>query len=216
MLTYSKIVIFLFLFNSISPLLFILKPGQERCLIDEFLEQNYFIVKHKIFTENKQDIKKFLPQIHFHVKEVETNRIIFNSYIYDVKDKISQKVIKTGLYKVCLSMNKNVPRDLMKLTIFVNLKITSDNMEKNDFTNAIKSEDINKMQRLADSIIRLINQATEIQKGQLNAENEKSLETLSNAQMYKYLNFGQIVISVVIGLIQFNNFRKFLKSKNIV
>ena len=216
MLFYSKIVIFIFLFNSISPLLFILKPGQERCLIDEFIAQNYFIVKHKIYTEDKQDIKKFLPQIHFHVKDAETNRIIFNSYIYDVKDKISQKVVKTGLYKVCLSMNKNVPREMMKLTIYANLKITSDNMEKNDFTKAIKSEDINKMQRQADSILRLINHATEIQKEQLNAENEKSLETLSNAKMYKYLNFAQIVIAIIIGLIQFNNFRKFLKSKNIV
>ena len=113
-------------------------------------------------------------------------------------------------------MNKNVPKEMMKLKIFVNLKITSDNMEKNDFTNAIKSEDINKMQRQADSIIRLINHATEIQKEQIHDESEKSLDTLSNAKMYKYLNLGQVVISIIIGLVHFINFRKFLKSKNIV
>ncbi len=212
---FSKII-FIFLFHSISPLLFILKPGEERCLIDEFIKQNYFIVKHKIFTEDKQDIKKYLPQIHFNIKDVETSRIVYSNFITEVKDKFSQKVVKTGLYKVCLSMNKNVPKEMMKLKIFVNLKITSDNMEKNDFTNAIKSEDINKMQRQADSIIRLINHATEIQKEQINDESEKSLDTLSNAKMYKYLNLGQVVISIIIGLIHFINFRKFLKSKNIV
>ena len=43
-----------------------------------------------------------------------------------------------------------------------------------------------------------------------------SYDTLSNAKMYKYLNLGQVAIMAIIGLIQLNNFRKFLKSKNIV
>ena len=89
-------------------------------------------------------------------------------------------------------------------------------MEKNDFTKVIKSEDVNRMERKADSIIRIIKQATEVQKEKINVENENSLNTLSNAKIYKYLNFGQVVIAGIIGLIQLNNFRKFLKSKNIV
>ena len=102
------------------------------------------------------------------------------------------------------------------MTIYANLKITSDNMDKNDYSNAIKNDDVDRMRRKADSIIRIINQASEKQKNQIKDENENSYDTLSNTKMYKYLNIGQIVVSIIIGLIQLNNFRKFLKSKNIV
>ena len=215
MVFYSKLL-FIILFNYISPLLFLLRPGEERCLIDEFIEQNYFVVKHKIFTEDKQNLTTFLPNLRFIVKEADTNKVFYSSFLLNTKDKITQKVEKTGLYKVCILVNKSVPKTMWQTKIYANLKITSDNMEKNDFTKVIKSEDVNRMERKADSIIRIINQATEVQKEKINVENENSLNTLSNAKIYKYLNFGQVVIAGIIGLIQLNNFRKFLKSKNIV
>ena len=40
MLFISKII-FIFLFSYISPLLFVLREGQERCIIDEFIEKSY-------------------------------------------------------------------------------------------------------------------------------------------------------------------------------
>ena len=212
---FSKLL-FIFLFHNISSLLFLIRPGEERCLIDEFLERNYFVVKHKIFTEDRQNLTSLLPNLRFIVKEADNNRIVYASYLINAKDKITQKVEKSGLYKVCIIMNKTVPKPMWQTKIYVNLKITSDNMEKNDFTNAIKSEDINRMQKKADSIIRIINHATEVQKEKLTVEKENSLNTLSNAKMYRYLNIFQIVISAIIGLIQLNNFRRFLKSKHII
>ena len=209
-------IIFIILFNYISPLLFILKEAEERCIIDEFIENSYFVVKHKLFTEDKRDLKVFLPSYHFYVRKVETNEIIYHSYFSDVKGKISHKIEKSGFYKACISVNQKLPKDLKNVTVYANLKITSDNMEKNDFTNAIKTEDAQRMEKKADSIIRIINIASEIQNEQITVENEHSLDTLENAKMYKYFNFGQVVIAALIGLVQLNNFRKFLKSKNVV
>ena len=211
----SKIILIL-LFSYISPLLFILKEGQERCIIDEFIEKSYFVVKHKFFTEDKRDLKVFLPNYHFYVREAETNKIIYQSYFSNVKDKISRKVEKSGFYKICVYVNQRLPKDLKNLTVYANLRITSDNMDKNDFTNAIKSEDAERMEKKADTIIRIINHASEIQNEKITVENENSLDTLANAKMYKYFSFGQVIISALIGLVQLNNFRRFLKSKNVV
>ena len=215
MLFISKII-FIFLFSNISPLLFILKEGEERCIIDEFIEKSYFVVKHKFFTEDKRDLKVFLPNFHFYVREAETNKIVYQSYFSDVKDKISRKVEKSGLYKICVFVNNHLPKDLKKMTIYANLRITSDNMDKNDFTNAIKSEDAERMESKADNIMRIINHASEIQNEQINVENEHSLDTLANAKMYKYFSFGQVIVAALIGLVQLNNFRRFLKSRNVV
>ena len=212
---YSKIFLF-FLFQSISTFLIPLRKGEERCLIDEFIENTYFVVKHKIFTEDKKDLRRFLPHIRFIIKEVDTNRMIFNGFFVNAKDKKTQKADKTGLYKVCICVNDHIPKEMSEMNIYANLKITSDNMDKNDYSNAIKTDDVDRMRRKADSIIRIINETSEKQKNQIKDENENSSDTLSNTRMYKYLNIGQIVVSIIIGLIQLNNFRKFLKSKNIV
>ena len=215
MLFISKII-FIFLFSYSSPLLFIIKEGEERCLIDEFIEKSYFVVKHKFFTEDKRDLKVFLPNLHFYVREAETNKIIYQSYFSNAKDKISRKVEKSGLYKICVFVNNKLPKKMKEMTIYANLRITSDNMDKNDFTNAIKTEDAERMERKADTIMRIINHASEIQNEQITIENEHALNTLSNAKMYKYFNFGQVIVAALIGLVQLNNFRRFLKSKIVV
>ncbi len=215
-MSFDKIIILFILFENISSLLFVLKKGDERCLIDEFLEQNFFVVKHKVFTEDKKNLTKFLQNIRLIVRSVDTNKQIYNNYLLSVKDKITQKVQEGGLYRVCLYVNKNIPREMSEMKIYANLKITSDNMEKSDFSNKIKSEDVSRMYKKATSILKIISQSNEYQKEQINVENENSLLTLSNTKIYKYLNLGQIFVSAIIGIIQMNNFRKFLKSRNIV
>ena len=215
MKNYSIILLF-FLFQNISPLLLLLKSDQEKCLIDEFIANKHFVVKYKIFTEDRRDLRFFLPNLHFLIRDAENNRPIYNRYFPEVKGKITHKVEKTGLYKVCIYLNRVNNKEMMNIKIYSNLKITSDNMDKTDFSNALKNEDVNRMEARADTIVGIINHVTELQDEQIKYENENSLETLSNAKMYKYLNLGQVVISAIIGLIQLNNFRRFLKSKIIV
>ncbi len=89
-------------------------------------------------------------------------------------------------------------------------------MDDIDLTKAIKTNDIERMENKAENIIGLLGQANEIKKSQINTEKEYSLDIISNAKMYRYLNIFQIVISAIIGLIQLNNFRRFLKSKHII
>ena len=89
-------------------------------------------------------------------------------------------------------------------------------MDDFDLTKAIKTNDIERMENKAENIIGLLGQANEIKKSQINTEKEYSLDIISNAKMYRYLNIFQIVISAIIGLIQLNNFRRFLKSKHII
>ena len=212
----NSIILLFFLFQYISSLLLLMKPDQEKCLIDEFIGGKHFVVKHKIFTEDKKDLKVFLPNFHFIIRDAENNRPIYNKYFSEVKGKITYKVQKTGLYKICIYTNQFYNKEMLSTKIYANLKITSDNMEKNDLSNAIKNDDVNRMETKADTIIEIVNHVTELQDEQIKYENDNSLETLSNAKMYKYLNLGQVVITAIRGLIQLNNYRRFLKSKNIV
>ena len=212
---FSKLLLF-FLFNLINSLLFPLYEGDERCLIDEFYEDSYFVIKYKVYAEDRRDFKKYLKHFRIYIKDAESNLVLDNRPVNDVKDKITQKVSKFGLYKICIAVNPRLPEELQELNIFGYLKIGSDNMDKTDMTNVIDKKDIYRMKRKSDTIVNLIEDASEVQKERAERTSENSYETLSNARIYKYFNLGQVIISVIIGLIHLLNFKKFLKSKNIV
>ena len=211
-----KLFIYIIIFQKISSLLILLKKGQERCIMDEFIADNYFVVKYKIFTENKDDITDVLPYLSFKIKDIVNNDILFYRSLDSHKGKFTHFVKSTGLYKLCMYAKVDSPKKIVEKQIFANLKITSDNMEKVDLTNAVKTNDIKDMENKADNIIGLLGQANEIKKAQINTEKDYSLEVISNAKTYRYLSIIQIVISAIIGLIQLNNFRRFLKSKHVV
>ena len=213
---YFKLFVSFIIVNNISSISILLQKGQERCIIDEFIEETYFVVKYKIFTENKENITDILPFINLKIKDSESNDVLFLHSLTNYKGKFSHEAKKTGLYKLCMYTKTDAPNKIKEKKIFANLKITSDNMEKIDFTNAIKSNDINRLENTAENLLGLLGQANEIKKSQINNEKDYSLEIISNAKIYKYLNIIQIVISAIIGLIQLNNFRRFLKSRHIV
>ena len=157
-----------------------------------------------------------LPFLSLKVKDTENNDVLYYHSLISSKDKFSHSVKSTGLYKICIYTRTDAPNKIRENKIFAQLRITSDNMDDIDLTKAIKTNDIERMENKAENIIGLLGQANEIKKSQINTEKEYSLDIISNAKMYRYLNIFQIVISAIIGLIQLNNFRRFLKSKHII
>ena len=90
------------------------------------------------------------------------------------------------------------------------------NDEDPSISNAINSEDVNSISQKAKQIVGLAKPIIEGQENQLEKENEHSISTLENANRYKYLAFFQISVTVIIGLIQVYNFKRFLKSQHII
>ena len=213
---YIKLILYFIIFQNIFSLSILLEKGQERCIIDEFLRNNYFVVKYKIFTENKENINDLLPFISLNIKVAETNEVLFYHSLTLPKSKFSHSVKNIGLYKICVYTKTDAPNKIKEKKVFANLKITSDNMEKIDLDSVIKNNDVERMENKAENIIGILGQANQIKKSQINTEKYSSMEILSKAKMYKYLNIIQIVVSAIIGLIQLNNFRRFLKSKHVV
>ena len=213
---YIKLILYFIIFQNIFSLSILLEKGQERCIIDEFLRNNYFVVKYKIFTENKENNNDLLPFISLNIKVAETNEVLFYHSLTLPKSKFSHSVKNIGLYKICVYTKTDAPNKIKEKKVFANLKITSDNMEKIDLDSLIKNNDVERMENKAENIIGILGQANQIKKSQINTEKYYSMEILSNAKMYKYLNIIQIVVSAIIGLIQLNNFRRFLKSKHVV
>ena len=211
-----KLFIYFIIFQKISSLLILLQKAQERCIIDEFIANHYFVVKYKIFTENKENITDILPFLSFKIKDTVNNDILYYHTLETHKGKFTHSVKKTGLYKLCMYASFETPNKIVTKQIFTNLKISSNNMDNIDLTNAIKTNDIERMENKAENIIGLLGQANQIKKSQIHTEKDYSLEVLSNAKRYKYLNIIQIVITAIIGLIQLNNFRRFLKSKHVI
>ena len=123
-------------------------------------------------------------------------------------DSISMKEIESGKYKTIRDLGED---------LYINIKINPDyNDEDPNLSNAINSEDVNSIAIKAKEIIEISRPIIDGQEKQLEIENEHSIDTLSNANLYRYLTFGQIAVTIFIGLIQVHNFRRFLKSQNVI
>ena len=212
------ITLLLTLFHfSLNSLLFKLKDSNLHCLGGEFLGNSILVVKYRMYTPSRKDLSKVIPTLTINLKNVKQNRLIYSQHIFMVKDKVTYNIDEAGLYEVCIKTAQfSKVRDL-KEDLFVNIKINPDyNEEDPTISNAINSEDVNSITTKAKQIVAIAKPIIEGQEKQLEKENEHSISTLENANFYKYLVFGQISITIFIGLIQIYNFRRFLKSQHII
>ena len=98
----------------------------------------------------------------------------------------------------------------------MNLRFGSDNMDEPDINNALQSKDVSNLEGKAKKVLELAKPIIERQKSDLDLENANAETTIKNTKWYKYLTFVQIALCVIIGLVQLNNFRKYLKSQNVI
>ena len=213
----SSIIIMLAGFSN-GTLLFKLKDTEPQCLGGEYMENSIVFVKYKIFTPKRQNLTQILPYMNLFLrKPTVSNTKLNNIHLTTYKGKLTFKIEEGGLYEVCIqTVRYSVVNDL-KEDLFVNLKIIPDYYSDEIMvTNSINFQDIDSVNQKTKQIIALTRPIIDNQQSQMDVENELSLKTLSNASFYKYLTFGQLFLTIIIGIIQVNNFRRFLKSLNLI
>ena len=156
-----------------------------------------------------------LQNILFYVYDEETSKLIFKHTPTSEKSKTTFLPKKAGQYRICSSF-KATFRD-KQVKIQMNLKISSEiGYELQDIRNAIKAEDINKINNEMLNIASRLKPIIESQKEELKEEKKSAEETIKSTKWYKALTFIQIAISFTVGIIQLNNFRKFLTNSHII
>ena len=214
---YFYLLLLIIIKLSSSTLLFKLKDTEPQCLGGDFSGTAIIFVKYKVFTPSRQNLNNILPYINIYFKYKSTNAILNNVHILMTKGKLTFKTQDAGLYEVCIQSKRSSVISDLKEDLFVNLKIVPDYyVEESIISNALQNQDLDIFDKKAKQVIGLTKPIIENQQGQLEVENELSMKTLSNASFYKYLTFGQLFITIIIGLIQINNFRRFLKSLNLI
>ena len=213
----SAIIIMLACFSNCT-LLFKLKNTDPQCLGGEYMENSIVFVKYKIFTPKRQNLTQVLPYMSLFLrKPTVSNTKLNNIYLTNYKGKLTYKIEEAGLYEVCIQINRFYVVHDLKEELFVNLKIIPDYYSDEIMvSNSINFQDIDSVNQKTKQIIALTRPIIDNQQSQMDVENELSLKTLSNASFYKYLTFGQLFLTIIIGIIQVNNFRRFLKSLNLI
>ena len=56
---YFILLIYFILLQYVISISILLEKGKEQCIIDEFIENNYFVIKYKIFTEDNIQINDY-------------------------------------------------------------------------------------------------------------------------------------------------------------
>ena len=195
-------------------LLFTVVPNQSRCFIDELFDDTVMMIKWKIFTKSKEDVTPALPNMVIFVTSEETKEEVLMTVPNSPKSKTTFTPPKGGFYRFCVIYRTRYSD--VKDTLYMNMRFGSDNMDHPDIGKAIQSQDVVKLESKANDIIQTAKPIIDRYKTSLEQENENANVTIQTTRWYKYLTFAQIILCIVIGLVQANNFRRFLKSQNII
>ena len=76
--------------------------------------------------------------------------------------------------------------------------------------------DVIDMYNKTDYIKDLSSNIISSQNSQMEIETESSLDTIYYTKWYRYIAYTQIFITVIVGLVQLNNLRMFLKSQHVI
>ena len=210
-------VILTFMISNISSsLLFKLNIEQEQCFYDDFFSDSSVILKWKIFTQSRENVTSILPTINIQVTLIETKEKIYETKLITNKNKATFTVQSEGLYKICLIRKKYSGNQAPKDQAYANLKINSNNMDDINLEDAVSYQDLGHMYNKTDDIKFLSEQIINSQNSQMEIENESSKDTIYYTTWYKYVTLIQICVTLIVGIVQVVNFRRFLKSQNII
>ena len=209
------IIPLLFLFYKVSPaLLFKLNSAIPVCFIDEFFIDSPVFIKWKIFTPSRQNVTTILKHIRLTVEK--NKEIVYEAFVNNYKGKAAFSSVESGLFHICIQRSRYQGSNTPTEDIFVNIKITSDNMEEVNLDDALLYEDIIEARNKTYYIEDLTYNIIQSQNSELELENVSSIETISYTKWLKYIAYAQLIITFIIGFIQIYNFRKFLKSQHVI
>lgn len=199
-----------------SSLIFKMNGDVTQCFIDELFQDSSMIIKWKIFTYSRLNVKPILPFFTIYALNEESKEEIFNYKINLPKSKTTFTVKKAGQYRICAKRTKYNGKDAPHEIVYMNMKLLSENMDEIDFSDVVSNEDLNLFDQKSKKIKELTKPILTDQTTQLEEENNSSVETIENTKWYKYMAIGQVAVTLFIGIVQLRNFRRFLKSQNVI
>lgn len=211
---FNFILICLFSF-SFSSLLFELNELNPVCFTDELFDNGVLMIKYKIFTPSRLDLSRIYPSTYIYVINEETKKEEFRNALTSVKNKFTFTAIKAGLYTVCAYRTKNL-NALVNEQIYMNLKFASDNMDEISLNKALKKEDLNTIEGKSRQINDIVKKMMKNQERQTKLERRAAKSMYKSTKFYEKVSIVQIILIILIGVVNLFNFRRFLKSKNII
>ena len=206
------------IYISNSSLLFKIRSLQPHCLGGEFNENTVLVLKYKLFTNSRKDLSKVLPHLVIHFNNVNKQIKLNSENIFINKGKFTFNIKEAGLYEVCMQVFKYSVISDLEEELFVSFKMNTKTYDEEDdlLLNAINTKDVDSVSHKINEIKRLTKPIIDDQLNQMEIENKISLKTLSNTSYYKYITYSQLIITIIIGIFQIYNFKKFLKSQHVI
>lgn len=201
-----------------SSLYFDIVQNKPKCFIEHLYDMNSAILlKWRVLffnTVKEEEKQNILKNIILYVYEEDSSKLIFQHSPDKEKSKTTFAPKKEGGYIICVAYKetfKNAPNYVQ-----MNLKIHTEMEIDPNFDTAIKTEDVNKLNAEMISLSNKLKPIIQRQTDELEAEKFSAEETIKSTKWYKALTFIQIIVALIVGIIQLNNFRRFLKNSRII
>ena len=210
----SLILFFIFLKYIFCILKF--KINNEKCFIQQiFLETSVLIRFDLTGIENISNniLQNVYENLKIYIKD-QNSTILYKESIKKSKGKFVQFIKKSGIYFICSIYEGKLNENEIK-NLFFGIKISNE-FESKDINKALNKDSLEFFNKKINKINNELIPSMNLQKNEIDEEDETSLKIINSSKFYFNLTVIQILLIIIVAIYYVLQFKKYLFIRRLI
>ena len=210
----SLILFFIFLKYIFCILKFKIK--NEKCFIQQiFLETSVLIRFDLTGIENISNniLQNVYENLKIYIKD-QNSTVIYKESIKKSKGKFVEFIKKSGIYFICSIYEGNLNENEIK-NLFFGIKISNE-FESKDINKALNKDSLEFFNKKINKINNELIPSMNLQKNEIDEEDETSLKIINSSKFYFNLTVIQILLIIIVAIYYVLQFKKYLFIRRLI
>ena len=210
----SLIIFFIFLKYIFCILKFKIK--NEKCFIQQiFLETSVLIRFDLTGIENISNniLQNVYENLKIYIKD-QNSTVIYKESIKKSKGKFVEFIKKSGIYFICSIYEGNLNENEIK-NLFFGIKISNE-FESKDIEKALNKDSLEFFNKKINKINNELIPSMNLQKNEIDEEDETSLKIINSSKFYFNLTVIQILLIIIVAIYYVLQFKKYLFIRRLI
>ena len=213
----KSLIIFILFFKFIFSILkFKIPLKNEKCFIQQiFLETSVLIRFDLTGIENISNniLQNVYENLKIYIKD-QNSTVIYKESIKKSKGKFVQFIKKSGIYFICSIYEGKLNENEIK-NLFFGIKISNE-FESKDINKALNKDSLEFFNKKIIKINNELIPSMNLQKNEIDEEDETSLKIINSSKFYFNLTVIQILLIIIVAIYYVLQFKKYLFIRRLI
>ena len=213
----KSLIIFILFFKFIFSILkFKIPLKNEKCFIQQIFLETSVLIRFDL-TGIEQISNNILQNIYENLKiyiKDQNSTVIYKESIKKSKGKFVEFIKKSGIYFICSIYEGKINENEIK-NLFFGIKISNE-FESKDIEKALNKDSLEFFNKKIIKINNELIPSMNLQKNEIDEEDETSLKIINSSKFYFNLTVIQILLIIIVAIYYVLQFKKYLFIRRLI